>query len=252
MWFYWLAGILGFGALILINAIRIQRVKRRAKLSEEINNLHQQALTSQMNPHFLFNSLNSIQNYVLKNDRLKSNQYLSQFAKLKRAVLESSRRDLITLEEELENLELYIGLEKLRFSGEFNHRISTENIVSLTDFLIPPLIIQPMVENAIRHGLIHKEDEGNPSIEINRSQSVLKIYIIDDGVGLSYNPKGRDGHRSHGTDIILKRIELLQTKYHSRTSFKIIDLMDGDRPAGTKVELILPVISKTNAESHNN
>ena len=181
--------VLGAAFLLTIYWLRVRSIKRTALLRTEyekrIAGVEMAALRAQMNPHFMFNSLNAIKTYILKERSKEASLYLTKFSQLMRAVLRNSKEQLITLEEELHALNLYIELEMLRFSDGFEYRIDIEEGIDSENTLVPPLLIQPYVENAIRHGLLPKP--GEPKVlgiavkPVNGSQII--ISITDNGVG---------------------------------------------------------------------
>ncbi len=216
-------------------------------LKEDLDHYMQLALRKQMNPHFIFNALNSIQSFVLQNDKLKANIYLSKFAGLMRKVLENSQHQLITFEKELEVLKLYIELEEQRFDNKFNCIWDIENDLDLTEYKIPPLIMQPYVENAIWHGLLHKEGEKVLTIGITKNETHITCTIQDNGIGreatMAMNKEKEKNHESLGTKITQKRMDLLNSLNKIGMTVQYFDLKDQNGLAsGTKVELIIPII----------
>ena len=209
--------------------------------------LEMQALRSQMNPHFIFNSLNSINRFILQNNKGQASEYLTKFSKLVRMILQNSQASLITLENELKALELYIDLETLRFDRHFDYRISTPTDLDIEVLKVPPLILQPYVENAIWHGLMHKEEKGHLDIEIIQEDDHLLFKIIDDGIGrkqaaMIAGKKGT-GHKSMGLKITADRIAMLQRLNGNESPVTINDLVNADSSAaGTEVTIKLPVI----------
>ncbi len=215
-------------------------------LKEDLDHYMQAALRKQMNPHFIFNSLNSIQSFILQNDKLSANIYLSKFAGLMRKVLENSQHHLITLAKEIEVLKLYIELEEQRFDNKFNCSwIIAENI-ELSLYKLPPLLLQPYIENAIWHGLLHKEGDRTMTISIMKNAEQLICTIEDNGIGraaaMAIN-KNKTNHESIGTKITQKRIDLINSLNKSGIGVKYYDLHDKDGLAsGTKAELTIPII----------
>ena len=141
--------------------------QKNAELQQQRTEMEMQALRAQMNPHFIFNSLNSINRFILQNNRAQASEYLTKFSKLVRMILQNSQASLITLESELESLELYLNLEALRFNYHFDYNITVPKDLDIEVLQVPPLILQPYVENAIWHGLMHKEEKGHLDIDIS-------------------------------------------------------------------------------------
>lgn len=217
-------------------------------LREDLDHYMQVALRKQMNPHFIFNSLNSIQSFILQNDKLSANIYLSKFAGLMRKVLENSQHHLITLEKEIEVLKLYIELEEQRFDNKFICSWIIDSNVDLSSHKLPPLILQPYIENAIWHGLLHKEGERMLTIRIMKKAEQLICTIEDNGVGrvaAMAISKNKSNHESLGTKITQKRIDLINSLNKSGIGVQYFDLCDEDGLAnGTRVELTIPVIGE--------
>ena len=225
------------------NELNIQKLQSKKMLGE----LEMQVLRTQMNPHFIFNSLNSIDRFILQNNRADATAYLTKFSRLVRMILQNSKSSLITIEQELISLELYLELESLRFDGRFNYKIKIDQAIDLSMLKIPPLIIQPFVENAVWHGLMPKETTGNVEIELSQEDDFLLVRITDDGVGrikpVSSQHHETNGHRSMGLNITSERINMLYTSGVHHNPVNIIDLVDTNGlPAGTQVNIILPVL----------
>ena len=182
-WQKWLIYSLIFGmALLALTAFFFYRTNKQQKLTNNV--LALKSLRSQMNPHFIFNALNSVNNFIAKNDERSANRFLSEFSALMRTVLENSEEDFIPFAKELERLRLYVKLEHSRFPEKFDYEITVDNSVRVEDFSIPPMLIQPYVENAIWHGLRYKEEKGFLKIEVSQfNEKSMVITITDDGIG---------------------------------------------------------------------
>lgn len=210
-----------------------------AKLETQVLDVEMKALKAQMNPHFLFNSLNSIKSLILKTKEKEASEYLSKFSTLLRSILNNSEKQKIRLNEEIEALKLYTDLEALRFASDFNYQIQMDKTIDSSFIRIPPLLLQPFVENAIWHGLLPKTS-GNPKLNINiiRKEDFLFFEIEDNGVGrkkAATLPK-QENEKSMGIDITKRRIQLL----HEENDIEIIDLVDHQQKAlGTKVVIKL-------------
>ena len=204
-----------------------------------------QALRAQMNPHFIFNSLNSINMFILENNKLQASEYLSKFSRLVRLILQNSQEAFIPLERELEALQLYLELESLRFQNKFEYTISVADKVDTTVLKVPPLIIQPYAENAIWHGLMHKKEKGHLQIDLYQNEKFLFCKISDDGVGRkeAAELKSRSGakHKSMGIQITENRIKM--TQLNNPSAIEINDLLYSDGSvAGTEVLLKIAVL----------
>ena len=221
--------------------------KTKAEFQHQTTELEMQALRAQMNPHFIFNSLNSINRFILQNDKAQASEYLTKFSRLVRLILQNSQAALIPLESELEALKLYLELEAVRFNHHFEYKINVDEDLDVDIIKVPPLIIQPYAENAIWHGLMHKEEKGHLEIELFQSEEVLCCKITDDGVGgqraAELKSKSASTHKSMGMRITADRIAMLQQKKQIDTTIKITDLVlpDGSA-AGTEVLLKIPVM----------
>ncbi|MHA4844195.1 sensor histidine kinase [Flavitalea antarctica] len=207
-----------------------------------------QALRAQMNPHFIFNCLNSINRYIVKSDQATASLYLTRFAKLIRLILDNSNSKNVILSNELEALKLYIEMEALRFDKKFDYLINISPDVNADSIEVPPLIIQPYVENAIWHGLLHKERAGRLSIEVSMSsEKMLQCVIEDNGIGRAHarelKSKSATTRKSLGIKLTEDRISLVNRHMTMSASVDILDitLPDG-QPAGTKVIIKIPVM----------
>jgi anti-sigma regulatory factor (Ser/Thr protein kinase) len=243
--FWYLPVLLLIVVLIAWLAIR-WRIKYIHKKEKEKNSLQQKfaqmemmALRSQMNPHFIFNAINSIQHYVLTNEKELANKYLVKFSQLMRNILDLSKQELITLKEELETINLYLDIESLRFNNAFNFSLDVAANVNPNDIKLPPLLIQPFVENAIWHGLLLKEGRKELRISVFLKQQNLVIEIEDNGIGRAAAEKFRNKElkrRSFGMDITNDRLNVLEKVFGIAISFTVVDKMsDAGEPQGTKV-----------------
>lgn len=258
-WFYTILGIVVFFGFYfgyryqLNNKLKENRLKTekkniKSKMEKQLANLKLLSLRSQMNPHFIFNCLNSINRFILINDNDTASEYLTKFSRLIRKVLDNSREDKITLEKDIETLKLYIEMEKMRFIKKFDYSINVDEGLELNKLKIQPMLIQPFVENAIWHGLMHKNTKGLLEIFIGSRGGELYIQIKDDGIGREQSKKIRSGlqfkHKSYGMRVTQERMEM--EKYHSSfvSSSRVTDLYCSEgRPIGTLVEICLPMES---------
>lgn len=217
-------------------AFLFYRSNQQQKLANNL--LALKSLRSQMNPHFIFNALNSVNNFISKSDERSANRYLSDFSKLMRSVLENSEEDFIPLTKELELLELYVKLEHSRFPEKFDYRIDVDNKIDVASFQIPPMLLQPYIENAIWHGLRYKEEKGLLEIKlIPKGNDVVEISISDNGIGRAKSAelktKNQQRQKSKGMGIIKQRVAILNDMYTDKVDVEISDLKsDG---TGTKV-----------------
>jgi hypothetical protein len=225
---------------------RIKIVEQtRQFIENEMNKLRLTALRAQMNPHFIFNSLNSIRAYIISNKTQKASDYLNKFARLIRLILHYSSKDFISLKEELEALALYVELEQMRFRDDFGFALKVVSDVDKENWQVPPLILQPYVENAIVHGLAPKNGVKELLVEVSKSNSNLCFVIRDNGVGRSYSKSIRSiqnpQHKSVAMELTRKRIELTADRKTKNENIKIVDLTEDGHPAGTEVRIKLPV-----------
>jgi ligand-binding sensor domain-containing protein len=229
--------------------IRIQE-KIKSDFAKKIAEVEMQSLRAQMNPHFIFNSLNSINTFILKNKTEAASDYLNKFARLIRAVLSNVKQKLVTLEDELDALRIYLELEQLRFNYKFDFLISIDRFMDTNRVFVPPLLLQPYVENAVWHGLMYKETKGKIEITARKNGNNIQFIIQDNGVGrkkaAEYKSAFEPNNKSFGMSITADRIAIIKKMYGSDAKISITDLYDSNQnAAGTKVEILLPLITKT-------
>jgi ligand-binding sensor domain-containing protein len=246
IWFKILCLILLIGCIILIAKNRINSIrkkeKEKTKAIKMLAELETQLMRSQMNPHFIFNSLNSIQKYIWENKEEAAAEYLSSFAKLIRAILENSKKDYITLQEEFSIIKLYIDLEQRRTNNKFNYQIKIENTLIPSNILVPPLLIQPFIENAIWHGLSKKKLNGNLNILITTKNNELEFEIDDDGVGRKFGAEEiATAKTSLGVNITSQRIGLLYGKNIAADKLVFTDKQINGEAMGTTVVIKIPL-----------
>ncbi|WP_192350548.1 histidine kinase [Algoriphagus sp. Y33] len=211
--------------------------KKEAEFKALVSDTELKALRSQMNPHFIFNSLNSIGDYILKNDNNSAQDYLTKFAKLMRTVLENSEHREIPLSEDLKFIELYLQVETKRLPGKFSYTIHIENGLDAENILVPPLILQPFIENSIWHGFKDKKNQGHISIDFKRKGETLLCSVDDNGTGRSINSSGST-KKSLGVAITENRIRILNKQNDANGRLRIVDKPEN---TGTRVELSLPL-----------
>jgi tetratricopeptide (TPR) repeat protein len=240
----------GFITLLLISGIVFYQRSRRIKLKTEKMKaeLQTQVLRSQMNPHFIFNCLNSIENFIMLNDQIQASDYLNKFSMLMRSILDSSRNEMLPIAKDMEALRLYVELEQLRFNNKFNYKDFTDPALVGGDYRVPSLLIQPYVENAILHGLANSENEDlTLTVTASLENDKIKFIIQDNGIGrvqsAEYNRLNKPYHKSVGLKITEDRINLYKYGNETDGSIKITDLHDEyNHPSGTKVEITIKAI----------
>ena len=237
--------------LLIIYRIVISSInfyKKQAENQRTLNELQILSLQSKMNPHFIFNSLNSIQNYILKNEKEEANNYLLEFSKLVRIILQNSDSSTIPLGNEIDTLNMYVDLEIRRLRNSFRYTTNIGDDIDINRCEIPSLLIQPYVENAIWHGKVYNNPEGEISININRKDNLLIFDIIDNGIGIANAEKSKiikSNHTSLGTSVNKKRIEILGDLNKKLSKVEIKDAFpdkDSNHYVGTHVTFSIPYI----------
>ncbi len=246
--FYLALALAAAGAVYGFYRYRIRQIREKAEINTRSAENKMAALRAQMNPHFIFNSLNTVNGFIMRQDSKGAIEYVSQFSKLMRKTLEHSRVGSISLEEEIELLELYLKIEARRFSQPFTYSITTGNEVDMFGVKIPSMLLQPFVENAIKHGLFHKKEAGHINIAFLLENGSLKCVVEDNGVGRAkaaeINAQQGRSHVSRGLEIVEERLEILHKSSPEKGAIKTIDLFDLQRnPIGTRVEIKLPLAS---------
>jgi ligand-binding sensor domain-containing protein/anti-sigma regulatory factor (Ser/Thr protein kinase) len=238
-WFYVLCSLVLVGIVSLLFALRIHYIKRKSELEKRMANSQLAALKSQMNPHFMFNALNSIQDLVLQQDTENAQLYLGKFSELTRKVLEASGAEFISLQKEMEMLLLYLDLEKLRFGSQMQYRINADENIEADEIQLPSMIIQPFVENALKHGLLHKQGKKKLHISFTQKEKTLVCVVDDNGIGRTASAEinaRKQKHKSFATEATTERLRLLN-EFHSLS----IELEIMDKPEGTMVILRMPL-----------
>jgi ligand-binding sensor domain-containing protein len=242
-WFFVLCGLVAVGIGWLLLHLRTRRIQEN--FSNKLMEMELKALRGQMNPHFIFNSLNSIQYFILKKEPKEAYKYLSKFSGLMRKILQNSRERFISLSEEVETLELYLELEDLRMDGTLDYQIQVDESIDRDKWAIPTMLIQPFVENAIIHGLMPKDSDRKLTITIERSETGLITRIEDNGIGISASRENNrtrvKKHRSAGVDVTEERLKVLSTE-KGEARLTIQEVMNGDEVIGTRVTLLTPKI----------
>ena len=227
--------IIGFGA-----GIYILRVSKQRRIANQ--KLALRSLRSQMNPHFIFNALNSVNSFISENDQRSANKFLTNFSRLMRLVMENSEHDFIPLQKELEILELYLTLEHFRFKDQFDYSIEVNNEVDEEDYNIPPMLVQPYIENAVWHGLRYKTDSGILKLGITKENENLLVTISDNGIGRQKSTELKTANQKKNKSTALRnikqRIEIVNELNEMKIHVSIKDLNEDG--TGTIVQLIVP------------
>lgn len=228
--------------------LEAQRIRQlELSFEQKLAETEMTALRAQMNPHFIFNCLNSIKLYATENDTAKASDYLTRFSRLIRLVLENSRSEHVTLRNELDALQLYLEMEAMRFKRKLRFSIDVADTIDAEFVEIPPLLLQPYVENAIWHGLMHKLEGGNVAVRVEQpDDNRLRIFITDDGIGRTkaaeLKSKSATPKKSLGMNVTGERIALINQLYKTHAEVQIKDLIDAEgHPAGTEVMLDIPI-----------
>ncbi len=231
--------MLGGSGIVLVSIIGfiLYRRKEQAQFKTKVADTELKALKAQMNPHFIFNSLNSISDFIVKNDTVSATNYLTKFAKLMRQTLESSEKQEILLKEDLELLKTYLDIESRRLNNRFTYEIIVDDEIDIENVLVPPLILQPFIENSIWHGISKLDKKGHIAIEYKRDNHMILCAVEDNGVGrkrtenykLKKNP-------SLGIKITKNRIEIINQLKKTKGTVALID-----KDYGLRVEVKLPL-----------
>lgn len=245
-WFWPLLALLFIAVVVLIASKRIDMIRKKEKQKTALNKtmaeLETKMLRSQMNPHFIFNSLNSVQKYIWENKEEDAAEYLASFAKLIRAILENSRKETISLKEEIEVIKLYIELEHRRSNAHFDYSIKIDEQLEQDKVHLPPLLMQPFIENAIWHGLNKKPTKGNLSVAVFEKDKQLVCIIDDDGVGRQQTIENTvTEKKSLGLEITQQRINRLMETTNRQASVSIEDKKENGITKGTTVTITLPL-----------
>jgi ligand-binding sensor domain-containing protein len=250
-WFWTLIGVMFLSVVVLINRLLLSRAKKterlKAEFEHQLSEIQMQALRAQMNPHFLFNSLNSIKYFAISKSKDETAAYLSKFSMLVRAILNNSKSRTISLKDELDALQLYIEIGHLRLDGKFDYQIDIDSGIHIKQAQIPPMILQPYVENAIWHGLMHKDGRGKLLVQVKDMGHQIQCVIEDNGIGRlkasEFRGKQSDHKKSVGMQITSDRIALINRIYQIDTQVHVVDLTDEQGKAtGTRVVINIPLI----------
>lgn len=255
-WFYLLSLLLTSGIIYGIYKNRTNQIRREENFKRQLAETEMKALRAQINPHFIFNCLNSIKSYIIENRIEDGTEFVGRFAQLIRMILNHSKEKLVPFSKEIKAIRLYTWLEQERLKQKFKVDFELKFDNSEDDLMIPPLLFQPYIENAIWHGLLHLPDNGNLKIIIEELEETISIQIIDDGIGRAaaaeIKRKSVFNKPSLGLDLAMKRLEQIDKLYQIKTTVTIEDQFPTQKNTGTIVKIIFPKIKNQANESHNN
>jgi hypothetical protein len=241
----------GIAALVVIISLFLLLFfqRKRLKAEQKSISMEQRLLRAQMNPHFLFNSLASIQNYIINENTDQASIYLSRFSQLVRNILDNSVEEYVPVEKEIETVRNYLELQKVRYAGKFDFSIEVDEQIDEENMMIPPMLAQPFIENAIEHGIKHRETPGRINIRFRLEDSLIRFEVEDDGVGREKAQEiesSKDAkHRSMATSITSDRLAIINKKLKKKIRMEIVDLMDEEgKGIGTRVMFGIPVVVK--------
>jgi hypothetical protein len=232
-------------AIIVILMVLLYLRQNRLRAAQDKITLQQRLFRSQMNPHFLYNSLASIQHFIVTEDADNASIYLSKFSSLVRTILEGSEEEYVTLEKELNLIENYLALQQIRFIEKLDYKLEIDDRLDVENIEIPPMLAQPFIENAIEHGIKHKKEKGNIWVRFMQNGNSVVFEVEDDGVGRDKSRELRllqkPGHKSFATRLTQERIANLNRKKRDKITMEIEDLKDSEgKPVGTKVRFNIP------------
>lgn len=244
---YLILAILVF-AILLVTILFLYTRQKRFRIQKEKLDIEQKLLQIQMNPHFIFNSLQAIQSFILTNRQKESAGYLTSFSRLMRLILENSKHDLISLDKETDTLAYYLELQQLRFKGVFTYHIRVDPAIDQDFMMVPPMLLQPFIENAIEHGFKDMKEPGLLRVDISLTRNGLMFEVSDNGMGIERSKQHKQEnsrHRSYALEIIRKRIEVINASLRTAISLNIEDLSQSYSQQGTRVTLYIPTIQKS-------
>jgi tetratricopeptide (TPR) repeat protein len=247
---YLIITILLFAGLV-VTILFLYARQNKFRIQKENLDIEQKLLQIQMNPHFIFNSLQAIQSFILTNRQKESAGYLTSFSRLMRLILENSKHEFIGLDKEIDTLTYYLELQQLRFKEVFSYHFFIDPSIDKEFMLVPPMLLQPFIENAIEHGFKDMKQKGILNVTISKAGEQLVFEVIDNGVGIEkaklHKQAGKNGHHSYALEIIQKRIEVLNQKLKTRITLSLEDLsLNSAQEQGTKISLYIPIITKNN------
>lgn len=244
IWFYFLEGLL----LVLVFVAYIKYREKNIKEKNKLLVVEQKLLRSQMNPHFIFNSLTSIQSFIFENNPIEAGSYLSKFSELIRSILYNSREEYISLEKEIKTLENYLEIQQLRYNNKFDYTIEVDPGIDIEMLAVPPMLAQPFIENSIEHGIKNIEVRGMITIKFSLLDESISLIIEDNGIGMEASKKLKDKkaqeHKSLAIIITKERMEILNKRRKRKScSMQIKDITgDKGKVVGTRVEFVIPYL----------
>jgi LytS/YehU family sensor histidine kinase len=230
-------------SIVINKNIQAKKKQTESELKQRLTEMQMQSIRAQMNPHFIFNCLNSIENFIMRNNKIEASEYLNKFSELIRIMLDSSRVDLAAFTKNMEGIRLYVELEQLRFNDKFSFITDIDPELLNGDYKVPHLMIQPYIENAILHGLSQSEGENLKLFLSAKLKGEYIHYIIEDnGIGRArsekYKQHNKPEHKSIGIELSGERINMFNQQYNGEGGTEITDLYDGNNnPAGTRVTI---------------
>jgi tetratricopeptide (TPR) repeat protein len=228
--------------LVMISGLYIRHSRFRARYARM--DFEQRLLRAQMNPHFIFNALCAVQDFILAGKPLQANTFLTKIARLMRNILEHTRQEYVPIDQEIDTLKLYLDLQQMRFKQEFEYHLSVDEAIDPENLAVPPMLAQPCVENSIEHGLLPRGKKGHLNISYQLKKDLLMLEVTDDGVGREQAAKAKVGNKKKkplSTSLTEKRLAHFRKSLNEKAiSYEIIDLYDGQEAKGTKVVMLLP------------
>lgn len=251
LWFIGIVVLAVLASLFYFFSIRLKNIKQKnlllsqkMKLEQDLQQSMLSSIKSQMNPHFLFNALNTIQSYIYTNDKENASQYLGKFSQLTRMILDMSNKDIVAVAEEIKALNLYLELEQLRFEDKLQYQFNIDENISIETAYIPSMLVQPYVENAIKHGLLHKKDNWQLTLSFTKQGNGIFVLVDDNGIGRKRSNelnRTKAKHQSFATAANQKRLEILNRDAKQNIGIEVIDKIDADgNPQGTTIKLFIP------------
>ena len=242
---YLLMAVSFLSVVIIILAVTLIR-QNRLRARHDTLVIEQRLLRSQMNPHFIFNTLANIQTFILREEPEKASRFLAKFSRLVRNILDNSLEEYVSLDREIDTIESYLGLQKIRFAGKFDFSLRVDERIVAEEIYIPPMLCQPFIENSLEHGIRHREVPGWIDIVFSLRDKELLLQIMDDGVGRErareLESVGHDTHRSMATGITTDRLKILNRKSKKQIRLEITDLKDdAGKALGTRVQFVFPL-----------
>ncbi|MBI4649495.1 MAG: tetratricopeptide repeat protein, partial [Bacteroidia bacterium] len=239
---YLFIGLIGLVALIIVIALLFVK-QNKLKEQQKTSDARQKLLRSQMNPHFIFNSLIAIQSFIFKSEPAEAGKFLSRFAKLMRLILDNSREEYVLLAKEINTLEHYLSLQKLRFDNKFDYSIDIDPRINTETISIPPMLAQPFIENSVEHGILLKSEKGSIKVRFKHNNGFITFEVEDNGIGFNAAKKiegrSKKDHKSLTTEITKERLAILNKRSKRKIKFNIIDLCQQDIE-GTLVRFDIP------------